>query len=114
MIELAPNLPASQALRSFYDWSPSRWQSVFPVATLAIVLSLRTEGLVEEATMHRWSALAHSLGSWCHVGRVNTQRRLRLCQMAGADSFDGSGPSRFELCLQRMERGLAQASMVLP
>lgn len=68
----------------------------------------------KESTIHRWCALARLHGSWCHVGRVNTQRRLRLCQMGGADSFDGSGPSRFELCLQRMERGLAQSSMVLP
>lgn len=62
----------------------------------------------KEKTIDDWAHLARERGAYCHVGRVNSQRRLRLVQMAGADSFDGSGPSRFEKHLQQMERGLAQ------
>ena len=32
----------------------------------------------------------------CHVGRVNTKRRVNLCINGGAHSFDGSGMARFE------------------
>jgi hypothetical protein len=32
----------------------------------------------------------------CHVGRVNTAKRLNLCVNGGAHSFDGSGMARFE------------------
>jgi|ETNvirnome_2_300_1030623.scaffolds.fasta_scaffold00086_4 hypothetical protein len=35
-------------------------------------------------------------GVICHVGRVNTRRRVDLCIRDGAHSFDGSGPSRYE------------------
>lgn len=62
----------------------------------------------KEQTMAAWADLARAHRTHCHVGRVNSQRRLKLVQMAGADSFDGSGPSRFEKCLRVMERGLAQ------
>jgi len=47
------------------------------------------------ATTLQWAALARRRGCWCHVGRVNTARRIRLCAAAGAESFDGSSASRF-------------------
>jgi hypothetical protein len=31
----------------------------------------------------------------CHVGRVNTRKRIEYCVNNGAHSFDGSGPARF-------------------
>lgn len=46
-------------------------------------------------TMRSWADLAHSAGAHCHVGRVNTAHRVRLCRAAGADSVDGSGPAQF-------------------
>ena len=46
-------------------------------------------------TMRQWADLAHRRGAHCHVGRVNTARRVRLCRAAGADSVDGSGPAQF-------------------
>lgn len=51
------------------------------------------------ATMRTWARLAHAHGTICHVGRVNSARRIRLCAAAGVDSFDGSGVSRFALAL---------------
>jgi hypothetical protein len=59
----------------------------------------------KEATMHTWSALARASGAWCHVGRVNSVRRLTMVRTADATSFDGSGPSRFSKHLAVMERG---------
>lgn len=59
----------------------------------------------KEATMHQWVDLAHRVGAWAHVGRVNSQRRLALARAADADSIDGSGPSQFEQHLNVMQRG---------
>lgn len=49
----------------------------------------------KEATMGMWSALARECGAICHVGRVNTKRRIFLCAAANVTSFDGSSVSRF-------------------
>lgn len=38
---------------------------------------------------------AHRRGIWRHVGRINTERRLRLLDVVGFDSFDGTQFSRF-------------------
>lgn len=57
----------------------------------------------KEATMAAWGELARARGARMHVGRVNTVRRVRLCQAARADSFDGSGPSRFAVELARLD-----------
>jgi hypothetical protein len=42
------------------------------------------------ATMGFWSRFAHRRGGKCHVGRVNSMRRIEAVGDAGADSFDGS------------------------
>jgi len=55
------------------------------------------------ATMRTWARLAHEHGAICHVGRVNTVRRIRLCAAVGADSFDGSGASRFASALPPLD-----------
>lgn len=46
-------------------------------------------------TLQAWGSLAAETDCWLHVGRVNTARRIRLCSIAGADSFDGSSASRY-------------------
>lgn len=67
------------------------------------------ESAWKEATCGAWARLAHEHGARCHVGRVNSLRRLMLCKAAAVDSFDGSGPSRFEVVLHEMERFRAMA-----
>lgn len=84
-----------------------------PLLSASVGVFVGGDDAWKESSMDMWCELARECGSWCHVGRVNTLRRLRLCQMAGADSFDGSGPSRFALHLERMERGLNQPSFRL-
>ena len=49
-----------------------------------------------------WAAYAQAHDLWCHVGRVNTMRRIALCQSVGADSCDGSGVTRFPVTLDRL------------
>ncbi len=62
------------------------------------------------ATRRFWCKLAHSLGSWCHVGRVNSMRRIEDIGGVeedgsdGADSFDGSSASRFACTLPKLDR----------
>lgn len=68
----------------------------------------------KERTMGTWAALARECGTVCHVGRVNSQRRARLCQHAGVDSFDGSGPSRMVKHLEQMQRALVQGAFLFP
>ena len=46
-------------------------------------------------TAHEWAELGLDLGRRVHVGRVNSQRRIRLCRDLGIASCDGSSVSRF-------------------
>ena len=47
------------------------------------------------STMARWGQLAAETGAWCHVGRVNSARRIHQCVLAGVHSFDGTSASRY-------------------
>ena len=40
-------------------------------------------------TLPTWGQLAAKRGCYLHVGRVNSTKRINLCQEAGAHSFDG-------------------------
>ena len=63
------------------------------------------------ATMAGWARFAHARGATCHVGRVNSARRIRLCAGAGVDSFDGSGVSRFAAALPPLDLARRQAGV---
>lgn len=60
-------------------------------------------------TVGFWSWLAHALSSWCHVGRVNSVKRIEHIDLADADSFDGSSVSRFLLTLAPLDRARRDA-----
>lgn len=55
------------------------------------------------ATAIEWGQLAHEVGCYMHVGRVNTVRRVRLCAAAGADSFDGTSATMFSQTLPMLD-----------
>ena len=55
------------------------------------------------ATAVEWGRLAHEVGCYMHIGRVNTVRRIRLCEAAGADSFDGTSATMFSQTLPRLD-----------
>ena len=63
------------------------------------------------ATIPLWTAVARSCGAHCHVLRVNTVRRIRLCAAAGVDSFDGSSASRFAVTLPPLDAARRQIDL---
>jgi exonuclease SbcC len=65
----------------------------------------------KEATAEPWGHLARRRNCHLHVGRVNSARRIHICAAAGADSFDGSGPSRFSNALPRLDRATRQPDL---
>jgi hypothetical protein len=56
------------------------------------------------STVAFWAALAHRAGQICHVGRVNSAKRIDWIGKAGADSFDGSSASRYSKTLLPLDR----------
>jgi len=62
------------------------------------------------ATLPAWCQLAQAVSAWCHVGRVNTARRIALCSAAGATSFDGSSATRFSKNVPRLDHARRQTA----
>ncbi len=103
------------------DYGPRVYLPVQPgiaPSTVAPLLGARVGVFVggssewKEATARTWADLARERGTRCHVGRVNSLRRLLIIKSAGAHSFDGSGPSRFAKALEEMEAARAVAAQV--
>jgi hypothetical protein len=53
-------------------------------------------------TLRQWGDLCAELGAWCHIGRVNSVRRIKLCHSARAHSFDGTSVSQFACTLGKL------------
>lgn len=64
------------------------------------------------ATAYAWGALAREREAWCHMGRVNTARRIALCAAAGMHSFDGSSASRFAVTVRELDNARRQLDML--
>lgn len=47
------------------------------------------------STLPQWAALAHRVGCYIHVGRVNTRARASMCADLRVHSADGSTVARF-------------------
>lgn len=58
------------------------------------------------ATMAQWGSLAIERGVWCHVGRVNSDRRIQSCAAAGVSSFDGTNATRFSVNIPGLNRAV--------
>lgn len=65
------------------------------------------------ATMAQWARLARERGAWCHVGRVNSAKRIKACGVAGVQSWDGSSVSRFATTLSMLDAARRQTAWVL-
>ena len=63
-------------------------------------------------TLSTWAQLARERSAWCHVGRVNSVRRISLCSLAGVDSFDGTSASRFAKTVPKLNHARLQTSWV--
>lgn len=55
-------------------------------------------------TLPIWSRLTCLNGSYLHVLRVNTRRRLTACALAGADSVDGTSASIYSVNAPKLRR----------
>jgi hypothetical protein len=67
----------------------------------------------KEQTLATWSSLARDRQAWCHVGRVNTRRRILACSSAGVTSFDGTSASRFAKTLPLLDGSRRQLALEL-
>jgi hypothetical protein len=63
------------------------------------------------STMRDWGKLARATACYFHIARVNTGRRIRLCQDAGAHSFDGTSPSRFAVTTPKLTAHVRQGHL---
>jgi hypothetical protein len=92
-------------------------QNGFEPRDVAPLLSPRTGIFIggtsgwKEHSLRRWATLARTRGAICHVGRVNTARRIRLCEAAGVTSFDGSSASRFAVTARPLELARQQTDI---
>jgi hypothetical protein len=64
-------------------------------------------------TLTQWARLARSKNAWCHVGRVNSQKRIHKCAGAGATSFDGTSASKYALTLPPLDAAVRQQTLHL-
>jgi hypothetical protein len=67
----------------------------------------------KEQTTSAWAAACRRRGAWCHVGRVNTMRRINICATAGATSFDGTAATQYAVELPKLHRAVVQQSLIL-
>ena len=65
-------------------------------------------------TMYGWGQVAHAYGRHYHIGRVNSMRRIRLAQEAGADSIDGTSGTRFSVNVPKLDCAARQPSLLSP
>lgn len=59
-----------------------------------------------------WGRWAKERGLYCHVGRVNTSRRIALCAAANADSFDGTSVTRYAANLPKLDGARRQRALL--
>lgn len=87
-----------------------RADDVRPYLSARVGIFVGGSDAFKEGTLSEWSRLASESGCYLHVGRVNTRRRIRLAQLAGADSIDGSSASRYAVTLPRLDGAIRQQS----
>jgi hypothetical protein len=81
-------------------------------ATIGIFLGGSTEWKLR--TMYGWGMVAHALSCYYHVARVNTARRIRLAQEAGADSIDGTSGTLYSVSVPMLDTAARQAHLLSP
>ena len=65
----------------------------------------------KEKTTPIWADLSRKRRSYCHVGRVNTVRRINICTAGGVDSIDGSSVALFPKTLRSLDNAARQISL---
>ena len=65
------------------------------------------------STVYQWGELAHRVGCYFHVGRVNSRRLVLRCSRAGADSFDGTSASMYASTTPGLDGARRQGALPL-
>jgi hypothetical protein len=65
----------------------------------------------KEGAILRWGPWCRQRGIACHVGRVNTARRIALCAAGRVTSFDGSSVARFPSTLRQLDSARRQLAL---
>jgi hypothetical protein len=65
----------------------------------------------KEQSAAEWGGLAREVGCYLHMGRVNSQRRIKIARAAGCDSFDGSSVTRYAITLSRLDGARRQEAL---
>ena len=86
--------------------------SVVSPGRIGIFIGGSTEWKV--ASIAPFASWARHVGIWCHVGRVNTRRRIRSCVLSGASSFDGSSVARFGKTIHHLDEERRQLTLFAP
>lgn len=73
---------------------------------IGVFIGGSTQGKLKAIPYISW--MCRRFGVWCHVGRVNTMRRVQMCIDHGVHSFDGSGWSRFPSSFKGLEEIVQQ------
>jgi hypothetical protein len=63
------------------------------------------------STMNQWGELARECDCYFHVARVNSKRRIGMCQEAGAHSFDGTSVTMYSKTLPPLDAARRQRSI---
>lgn len=65
----------------------------------------------KEAHLRFWSRLGHARGALVHCARVNTARRISMCEVAAIDSIDGSSASIWAKTLRPLDLARQQIDL---
>lgn len=84
----------------------------YPSQRFGIFLGGSTEWKLR--TMYGWGMVAHALGVYYHVARVNSAKRIKLAQEAGADSVDGTSGTLFSVTVPALDRASRQGHLLTP
>lgn len=95
--------PVALVLQDGQEKLPVPWnriEAVFLGGSTAWKLGYEAHAFVQEARQR---------GKLCHMGRVNSQERIRIASSWGCDSVDGSGFSRWRKLIEPGTRWLRRA-----
>jgi hypothetical protein len=105
---LQPYLEHTRVLLAVQDGMlASDIEDYFKHPSIGIFVGGTTEW--KEEMIPYWGDVGQDLGRWVHVGRVNTARRIRMCQHAGVTSIDGSSVAQFPKTLEMLDRVLKES-----
>ena len=101
-------LPTSRLLFVWQDGMSKDDITPFLKQGIGVFVGGSTEGKL--SAMYWIAALCREYNVWCHIGRVNSVKRLKAVLSCGANSFDGSGIVRYMPTLKRMTEYLIRNS----